>query len=218
MRNRTAKRKTVFSGEGVQVVQRDCGVSVLGDIKPAGCGPELLLMLLWAGGLDLMIFRGPFQPQSSCNSVKNIYIYLLCAVHCILVAVCMLWAPEFVPIFFSWRLAQKVLHLEREGLFVWNFQSKECAPFSKPIYLGCVCCTHQLALYRRYDVLVNTRLSISALQNQSVHVCCCMSGHMCWFFILGKKKKKKEDIPVRIWPRASLGMSDFFWNAISLSA
>jgi len=46
MRNRTAKRKTVFSGEGVQVVQRDCGVSVLGDIKPAGCGPELLLMLL----------------------------------------------------------------------------------------------------------------------------------------------------------------------------
>lgn len=191
MRNRTAKRKTVFSGEGVQVVQRDCGVSVLGDIKPAGCGPELLLMLLWAGGLDLMIFRGPFQPQSSCNSVKNIYIYLLCAVHCILVAVCMLWAPVLFL-----KIGTKGFAFGEERTFCLEFsEQRMCTLFKTHLFGISVCCTHQLALYRRYDVLVNTRLSISALQNQSVHVCCCMSGHMCWFFILGKKKKKKRGYP-----------------------
>lgn len=161
-----------------------------------------------------MIFRGPFQPQSSCNSVKNIYIYLLCAVHCILVAVCMLWAPVLFL-----KIGTKGFAFGEGRTFCLEFsEQRMCTLFKTHLFGISVCCTHQLALYRRYDVLVNTRLSISALQNQSVHVCCCMSGHMCWFFILGKKKKKKEDIPVRIWPRASLGMSDFFWNAISLSA
>lgn len=101
--------------------------------------------------------------------------------------------------------------MEREGLFVWNFQSKECAPFSKPIYLG-----KEFAVHVSWPctedmmfLLILDSVSVHCRANLSMSVAVCLDT-CADFFILGKKKIKIEAIPVRIWPRASLGMSDFF--------
>lgn len=58
-------------------------------------------------------------------------------------------------------------------------------------------------------LLILDSVSVHCRANLSMSVAVCLDT-CADFFILGKKKKKIEAIPVRIWPRASLGMSDFF--------
>jgi len=68
-------QETLFHCEGdraqVQVAQRGCGVSMLGDTqKLSGCtvlGSCLQVALLEQRGLDQMASRGPFPPQPFCN-------------------------------------------------------------------------------------------------------------------------------------------------------
>jgi len=62
-------------GEGdlEQAAQGGCGVSFSGDIQdPPGQGPAQPAVgdPASAGGLDWMIPRGPFQPQTFCDSVN----------------------------------------------------------------------------------------------------------------------------------------------------
>ena len=55
-----------------QAVQGGCGVSFSGDIEdPPGQGPVQPAVgdPAWAGELDLMTHRGPFQPRTFCDSV-----------------------------------------------------------------------------------------------------------------------------------------------------
>lgn len=51
-----------------QVAQRSCRVSILGDAQNSICHSPKQPAL--AGGLDEMISRSPFQPQSLCDSMK----------------------------------------------------------------------------------------------------------------------------------------------------
>lgn len=57
-----------------QVAQEGCRVSILGDFqKPNGHSPgqPAISDPVWAGGLDQITFRGPFQPQQLCDSVMG---------------------------------------------------------------------------------------------------------------------------------------------------
>lgn len=58
-------------------------------------------------------------------------------------------------------------------------------------------------------LLILDSVSVHCRTNLSMSVAVCLDTCADFLFLV-KKKKKKGDIPVRIWPRASLGMSDFF--------
>ena len=75
-----------------------------------------------------MISRGPFQSQSFCDSVEKA---LICAVNCTLVPIHkMLWIHAYFL-----KTGPKFQHQDREALCVWDLLGKECALFSKLIYL-----------------------------------------------------------------------------------
>ena len=55
-----------------QIAQGGCGVSIVGDTQNSsghGLGHPALGGSIWAGGLDQMTSRGPFQPQPFCDSL-----------------------------------------------------------------------------------------------------------------------------------------------------
>lgn len=55
-----------------QVVQRGCGVALLGDHqKPLGHGPRVLSVSLSRGLVVQIVSRGPFQPQPLNDSVNG---------------------------------------------------------------------------------------------------------------------------------------------------
>lgn len=67
-----ARLYCVDSGALAQAAHRGCGGSLLGQLqKLPGCGLEDPAVggSAWAGRLDQMTSRGPFQPQPFCDSV-----------------------------------------------------------------------------------------------------------------------------------------------------